>query len=176
MLRPQGENTSGGLSGIAGEKTMQCHARSPVEIDNALAFFTVDQHCLRVEVATDANRDGCLGALDLDGVCYVLILNPESDIAIARLTRREREIAVQIARGRGTKQIAYDLGISPHTTLTYVNHIRAKLGVHNRPEMVAVLLGGIVGFQTSRSQPDDRGSVVVLADQPRVSSTLIAEC
>jgi DNA-binding CsgD family transcriptional regulator len=49
---------------------------------------------------------------------------------------------LQIARGYGTKRIAHDLGISPHTTITYVNRIRAKLRVRNRPEMVAALLGG----------------------------------
>jgi DNA-binding CsgD family transcriptional regulator len=123
---------------------MESHA---VESGNALAFFTVDQHRMRVEVATSANRGDSLGTFDLKGVCYVLISDPESQKAVTALTRREREIALQIARGRGTKQIAYDLGISPHTTVTYVNRIRAKLGVRNRPEMVAALLGGYLGTE-----------------------------
>jgi DNA-binding CsgD family transcriptional regulator len=117
-------------------------ARTAVEPSHALAFFTLDRHRLRVEVATAANRDGCLSAFNLNGVRYVLITDSESCNALTALTRREREIAWQIAQGRCTKQIAYDLGISPHTTLTYVNRIRAKLGVRNRPEMVAALMGG----------------------------------
>ena len=121
---------------------MEWHAQSAVEIGSALAFFTVDQRRLRVEVATNANRGDSLGTFALNGVCYVLIADPESSRAITKLTRREREIALQIAQGRDTKQIAYNLGISPHTAITYVNRIRAKLGVRNRPEMVAALLGG----------------------------------
>jgi DNA-binding CsgD family transcriptional regulator len=121
---------------------MEWHAQSAVEIGPALAFFTVDQRRLRVEVATGANRDDSIGTFALNGQCYVVIADPESSTAIRKLTRREREIALQIARGRDTKQIAYNLGISPHTTITYVNRIRAKLGVRNRPEMVAALLGG----------------------------------
>lgn len=121
---------------------MEWHAHSAVQTENAVAFFTVDQHRLRVEVATSANRDDSVGTFALNGVCYVLIADPENQKTTPTLTRREREIALQIARGRDTKQIAYNLGISPHTTVTYVNRIRTKLGVRNRPEMVAALLGG----------------------------------
>jgi DNA-binding CsgD family transcriptional regulator len=120
---------------------MEWHALSAVAPDDAQAFFTVGLHRLRVEVATSANRDCSLGTFGLNGVCYVVIDDSESHKAIAALTRREREIALEIARGFGTKQIAYNLGISPHTTLTYVNRIRAKLGVRNRPALVAALLG-----------------------------------
>jgi DNA-binding CsgD family transcriptional regulator len=112
------------------------------ESNAAIAFFTVDQCSVRVEVATSTNRDCSIGTFCLNGVYYVLIYNSVRNKEINGLTRREWEIALQIARGRGTKQIAYDLGISPHTTVTYINRIRAKLRVRNRPEMVAALLGG----------------------------------
>jgi len=75
-------------------------------------------------------------------VCYVLVAEDRLRKNLPGLTRREQEIAQHIARGLGTKQIAHYLGISPHTTTTYVNRIRTKLGVRNRPAMVAALLGG----------------------------------
>lgn len=135
---------------------MEWHARDSDSNNETLATFSVDQQRLRVEVATRENRAGCLGTFNLNDVCYVLLHDLERHKSVAVLTRREREIASQIARGHGTKQIAYELGISPHTAVTYVNRIRAKLGVRNRPEMVAVLLGdnpgsfvGAVGLEPS---------------------------
>jgi DNA-binding CsgD family transcriptional regulator len=140
---------------------MEWHARSATD-SNAVAKFSVDQRCVRVEVATSSNREDGLGTFDLNGICYVLIADLESPKTIIMLTRREREIALQIAQGRETKQIAYNLGISPHTTVTYVNRIRAKLGVRNRPEMVAALLG-IAGYgETCR--PHEAPIVVVRSE------------
>lgn len=104
------------------------------------AWFSLDGCRLRIEHADHSNKNACLGEFSLHGHAYV-ILPWRDDISVHGLTRREREIALLIARGRYTKQIAYDLGISPHTASTYVNRIRAKLGVRNRPEMVAALLG-----------------------------------
>jgi DNA-binding CsgD family transcriptional regulator len=121
---------------------MEWHARDSDSNNETLATFSVDQRWLRVEVATRENRDGSIGTFYLNEICYVLLAAPEGHKSVATLTRREREIAAQIARGHGTKQIAHELGISPHTAVTYVNRIRAKLGVRNRPEMVAALLGG----------------------------------
>jgi DNA-binding CsgD family transcriptional regulator len=125
-----------------GGPTMEWHARDSEPNKETVATFSLDQRWLRVELATPDNRADSLGVFYLNDVCYVLIAGPEGEKPVSALTRREREIASQIARGRGTKQIAHDLGISPHTTVTYVNRIRAKLGVRNRPEMVAALLRG----------------------------------
>lgn len=121
---------------------MEPHSRSTADADGVLACFTVDRHRLRVVQAANGHRADGVGSFQLDGVSYMVVASPERDDSVATLTRREREIALQIAKGRGTKQIAYDLGISPHTAMTYVNRIRTKLGVRNRPEMVAALLGG----------------------------------
>jgi DNA-binding CsgD family transcriptional regulator len=110
---------------------------------SALAIFTVDRRRVRVELATPGNRDDNLATFLLDGVSYALIAYPERTKAAPPLSRREREIAWQIANGRCTKRIACDLGISRHTTETYVNRIRIKLGVRNRAEMVAALLGAL---------------------------------
>jgi DNA-binding NarL/FixJ family response regulator len=63
-----------------------------------------------------------------------------------RLTRREREVLEQIARGRSNKRIALELGISEKTVKAHVGHLLAKLGVTDRT--AAALLAvreGLVG-------------------------------
>jgi DNA-binding NarL/FixJ family response regulator len=54
-----------------------------------------------------------------------------------RLTMREREILGLLADGLSPTQIAADLGITPKTVATHVEHIYAKLGVHTRAQAVA---------------------------------------
>jgi DNA-binding NarL/FixJ family response regulator len=54
-----------------------------------------------------------------------------------RLTKREREILGLLADGLSPTQIATDLGITPKTVATHVEHIYAKLGVHTRAQAVA---------------------------------------
>ncbi len=53
------------------------------------------------------------------------------------LSMREREVAVLIARGLTNKQIAEELVISERTAEGHVDHIRVKLGLHNRAEVAA---------------------------------------
>ena len=58
-----------------------------------------------------------------------------NDIA-SRLTGRELEIAVLVAQGCATKNIAYKLRISEWTVATYMRRIFAKLDVSSRAAMV----------------------------------------
>ena len=61
------------------------------------------------------------------------------------LSERETQIAVLVARGKGTKQIAGHLHISEHTVCSYMRRIFSKLRVSTRPAMVAQLMkSGIV--------------------------------
>jgi DNA-binding NarL/FixJ family response regulator len=48
------------------------------------------------------------------------------------LTLRERAILRRLAEGRGTDEIARDLGISPKTTRNHLSNLFAKLGLTNR--------------------------------------------
>lgn len=50
---------------------------------------------------------------------------------IASLTAREREVLVEVARGRSNREIAGRLGISIHTVNTHRVHVMDKLGVHD---------------------------------------------
>ncbi|MCB9736864.1 MAG: response regulator transcription factor [Deltaproteobacteria bacterium] len=50
----------------------------------------------------------------------------------ARLTRREREVALLAATGTSNKLIAYELGLAPSTVATHLQKAMRKLGVDTR--------------------------------------------
>ena len=54
-----------------------------------------------------------------------------------RLTRREQDVAVLVARGLSNGEIAGELVISPRTVETHVQHIMDKLGVGTRAQIAA---------------------------------------
>lgn len=56
-----------------------------------------------------------------------------------RLTNREREVFALLARGHSITYIAEQLFISESTVRTHVKHIYAKLGVHSREELFALV-------------------------------------
>ena len=58
------------------------------------------------------------------------------------LTRREAEVAVALASGAGTGEIAGSLGVKDETVRIYLKRIYAKLGVHDRGSLIALLLHG----------------------------------
>jgi len=67
-----------------------------------------------------------------------------------RLTRREREVAVRLARGLTNREIADDLVISAGTAERHVTNILNKLGYHSRAQ-IAVWAGehGLLGNEPS---------------------------
>ena len=48
------------------------------------------------------------------------------------ITQRERDVLLQLARGKTNKQIAQDLAISDFTVRDYVSSLLEKFGVPNR--------------------------------------------
>lgn len=71
----------------------------------------------------DRNRAVSAGALSL----------------LARLTTREREVAMKIREGQRTAEIARDFHRSPLTIKTQLNSVFKKLGVRNRAQVAALL-------------------------------------
>ena len=60
-----------------------------------------------------------------------------------QLTRRERDVAVLVARGKSNHEIAADLVISVRTVETHVQHIMDKLGCGTRAQIAAWSVGGL---------------------------------
>jgi DNA-binding NarL/FixJ family response regulator len=66
----------------------------------------------------------------------------EQDLALrrmSRLTAREREVLILLARGSGNDAIAETLVISPKTARTHIQNLISKLGVHSRLEAAMFL-------------------------------------
>lgn len=56
------------------------------------------------------------------------------------LSKREREILQKVADGSTTRQVASDLGISPHTVKTHLERIFEKLSANDRAQAVAIAI------------------------------------
>ena len=56
------------------------------------------------------------------------------------LSKREKEILQMVANGSTTKEVARDLGISPHTVKTHLERIFEKLGANDRAQAVAIAI------------------------------------
>jgi DNA-binding NarL/FixJ family response regulator len=54
-----------------------------------------------------------------------------------RMTRREREVIDQIARGLSNKEISRELNIAIHTVKSHVHNILEKLALHTRLEIAS---------------------------------------
>jgi len=57
--------------------------------------------------------------------------------AAAAVTPRELEVLTLLAEGKDQNQIALELGISPKTVATHIQHLLAKFGAHSRAQLVA---------------------------------------
>jgi DNA-binding CsgD family transcriptional regulator len=62
---------------------------------------------------------------------------PRQDPAVARLTRREREVAILIAQGKTSREIAEALVLGERTIETHTSNILGKLGFRSRREIIA---------------------------------------
>ena len=64
----------------------------------------------------------------------------EKRVEAPPLSRREKEILQKVAYGATTKEVAHDLGISPHTVKTHLERIFEKLGANDRAQAVAIAI------------------------------------
>ena len=68
----------------------------------------------------------------LEHVADALPVDGGDDPRLVRLTAREREVLLEVARGRSNAEIGADLFISGGTVKTHVANIQRKLGARNR--------------------------------------------
>lgn len=64
------------------------------------------------------------------------------------LTPTEAEVAARLARGRGLKEVARELGVSFHTARKHLREIFGKTGTRRQAALVRLLLTGTVTLRT----------------------------
>ncbi|MFY1672728.1 LuxR C-terminal-related transcriptional regulator [Plantactinospora sp. WMMB334] len=73
---------------------------------------------------------------------------------LARLTPREREVLMMVARGLDTRRIAAGLGVSEATVRTHMHHVLHKLNVQDRAQAV------VYAYQAGLVAGPDRAGLV----------------
>jgi DNA-binding NarL/FixJ family response regulator len=146
-----------GMGGIEAAKAIR--AASP---DTKVILVTVDESRASIAEAIQAGVSGYLlkdtsadelvnaARLAVEGKAVihpqltrafieeVQVTEKRSDAAA--LSRREKEILQKVAYGATTKEVAQDLGISPHTVKTHLERIFEKLGANDRAQAVAIAI------------------------------------
>lgn len=64
---------------------------------------------------------------------------PESHPALAKLSEREREVALKVVRGESNKEIARDLDLAERTVKAHLSAVFDKLGVRDRLQLALLL-------------------------------------
>jgi DNA-binding NarL/FixJ family response regulator len=145
-----------GMGGI--EATRIIREENP---DTRVILFTVDESRTAISDAIQAGVSGYLlkdvsaqelvnaARLALEGKA---VIHPSLTRAFieevqlvdrrpeAPLSKREAEILQKVAYGSTTKEVAHDLGISPHTVKTHLERIFEKLGANDRAQAVAIAI------------------------------------
>ena len=148
----------GGLDFIERLKSRHPRARmvvlsahdEPIFVRRAMAAGALGYLCKRgaPERLVDAVRRVAEGKRYLDPALAERMALEDMDGGdpVEKLTSREFEVFLQLARGRAVAQIAKLLFLSPGTVGTHLYHVKQKLGVSNAAElaMMAVQRGLIM--------------------------------
>jgi DNA-binding NarL/FixJ family response regulator len=63
--------------------------------------------------------------------------SPAEPPMMSLLTRRMRQILELLVQGKSEKEVASELGVSPHTVHIHVTRMYSRLGVNSRAELLA---------------------------------------
>jgi DNA-binding NarL/FixJ family response regulator len=146
-----------GMDGI--EATRRIRAASP---DTKVILITIDESRSAISAALQAGVSGYLlkdatpdalveaarNAVEghatihphLTKTLIEEVRQGEAEVEVSALSKRERQILQMVANGKTTKEVARDLGISPHTVKTHLERIFEKLGANDRAQAVAMAI------------------------------------
>jgi two-component system, NarL family, nitrate/nitrite response regulator NarL len=88
-------------------------------------------------------------------------VRPDPGTPLDKLSPREKEIVIRIARGESTRQMSFAMSVTAETVRTYVKNVLAKLGAHSRLQLAA--LASRDGWLIVEAPPVD---ILVPAGQP----------
>ncbi len=109
--------------------------------DDTECYFGIFRDCAHPRF-TPEERDCIAYALrGLKWFCRRQMLSHGLTVAEVPLTPAERSVLLGLLTERTEKEIAAELGRSPHTIHEYVTNIYRKFGVNNRPALMALWLG-----------------------------------
>ena len=78
-------------------------------------------------------------AFDAEGERFILAGENLAAIdGLAQLTERERQVAGAVRLGQTTKEVAYDLGISPSTARVLLSRALAKVGLSSSRDLATL--------------------------------------
>lgn len=139
-------------------------AIGPVEVVLAAAWFGPPQHnrAIMVELGLSPgpgvpNLDEAAAVLDalmpaLTGRA-ALAFDPAQPLENQHLTVREETVLRRLLEGKSVRQIAEELGRSPHTVHDHVKSLHRKLDASTRGALVARALGHIKPGQSLEPEP-----------------------
>ena len=129
---------------LYGERTVVHPNGSLIRVGYAAHGSTVDGRWLALFVTLSAQFEPDGGEL-LNTVVPAMTQRPDGERAGAALTPREREVVRRVALGASTRQIAADLYLSPATVRSHVRNAMVKTNSHTRAQLVALVLGEVLG-------------------------------
>jgi DNA-binding CsgD family transcriptional regulator len=88
--------------------------------------------------AVAAIRPARISILEAPGAEVVDLAARRPPRRSANLTRRERQVLDELAKGSRTEDMAANLFLSTHTIRTHVKTLLHKLGAHTRAHAVAI--------------------------------------
>ncbi len=129
-------------------------ARAPADRPRRLRVRAADGRWVTLHAAPMSNGEGA-----------AIIVEPSgpSDVAelLARaygLTPRERDVALGLARGESTEDLAARLFLSPHTVRDHLKAVFRKVDVTSRAELVAHLFSAYYADRLFGGEPRRRGA------------------
>lgn len=137
LVADASSTTAGKGLGAGGEIRIACGDGSFLQ----LCVMPLSRECLDSGSAAPSARAAifiaCPGSIHLPwrrvAICY-------------GLTQMEAKLAVQLANGVSLEEAAEYLCISIHTARTHLKAVFAKTGARRQPELVAMLLQGVLAF------------------------------